>query len=174
MKLWSFIVTVLACLAFCYTTQDRFIIDFLIYRQVGMGNLSINILGYTWLYADFLAPCFVWLSWFSYQTALVVWYAILILSCSYVSTKLIEVHYALLLLAIPAYCFSLYSGNIYPLLIALSFSPWTLLLAVLFKPHLAGFVLVMAFSPYIRNRFFTRLHPQYRPDTHSSVPLARS
>jgi hypothetical protein len=163
MKLWAFIVTVLASLAFCSVIGERLGVDFLIYRQASFGNLSMNAHGYGWLYADWLANFFLPLSWFSFQTSFLLWYSILILSCAFISTKLIEIPYGhyLLLLAVPAYCFSLYSGNIYPVLILASFSPWGILLAAFFKPHLLGLILVVAFRARIGNRFFARVRPQH-------------
>ena len=162
MKLWAFIVTVLACLAFCSIINERLGIDFLIYRQAGSGNLSVNAFGYGWLYADWTAVLFRPLAWFSYQTSFLVWYSLLILSCGFISTKLMEIPYGqfLLLFAVPTYCFTLYSGNMYPILLTCSFSPWGILLAGLVKPHLLGLILFVAFGKRIGLYLLARFHPK--------------
>lgn len=172
-KIWAAAVTVISCLAFCFIVGSRLGVDFLIYRQAAMGNMDISLHGYRWLYANWLSHLWLPFTWLRYETAMLAWYAILISCCAFISTKLVEVRYGhfTLPLAVVAYCFSLYSGNIYPVLVALSFSPYGIILAALVKPQFLGLGLLMAFREYYRHRIIAGVHQKHRPNSRSSGSL---
>ena len=89
-------------------------LDHLIYRQAAFGNTDIQVWGYGWLYADWLATLWIPFTWLSVKGGFLIWYGILISCCTLTSIKLAEMRHAYVLLvpALVVYSLSLRAGNV--------------------------------------------------------------
>lgn len=154
---YAFILTMIVQCYFWRVGQNRVGVDFKIYLEAARGNYGYTqeVASYEatygfkpgWIYNNWLATAWrPFLLFNTEQHAFFAWYIIVSFSILYVTHKLLEVKYGFIALfaATSSIAYNLSSGNVYPLLVALSISsPLGALSAGLFKPqfYLALFVI---------------------------------
>jgi hypothetical protein len=90
------------------------------------------------VYADWTATLWRPFTYLPYEAARLLWYVLLTIASLWITARLLKVKYGWIAfpIALKAFGWTLASGNVYPILIALCFHPLGVLVASLVKPQL--------------------------------------
>jgi hypothetical protein len=102
-----------------------------------------------WYYQDILSAIWIPFTLLPLEQSFIVWYILCSMGVIYTVKRILEIRYGWLTIPffLKASAWTLGTGNVYPLLIPLCFTPVGTLVAGIFKPQLLVF---MAFHAFIR------------------------
>jgi hypothetical protein len=137
-------------------------LHFRIYCNAAAGDFTTSYPAYnndTWIYNNKIAWLFKPFLLVPFETSLRLWEAVLIMCFLVISYRMLAYRFGwmAILVFLKPFIWSLQTGNIYPLLIALSLTPVGALIAGCVKPIFFGIFLMYAMMSYVRHGSIERV-----------------